>query len=83
MRLVGASNFYITVPFLLEAVISALIGVGCLACASHWPQAFTSFIKRKGSKSRFSLYLDRVEPDAVLAMLGVAIVGLILSIIPR
>ena len=28
MRLVGASNFYITVPFLLEAVISALIGVG-------------------------------------------------------
>ena len=31
MRLVGASNFYITVPFLLEAVISALIGVA-LAC---------------------------------------------------
>ena len=27
MRLVGASNFYITLPFLLEAVISALIGV--------------------------------------------------------
>ena len=26
MRLVGASNFYITVPFLLGAVISALIG---------------------------------------------------------
>ena len=31
MRLVGASNVYITLPFLLEAVISALIGVA-LAC---------------------------------------------------
>ena len=31
MRLVGASNIYITVPFLLGAVISALIGVA-LAC---------------------------------------------------
>ena len=33
MRLVGASNLYITLPFLLEAVISAVIGAG-LACAT-------------------------------------------------
>ena len=33
MRLVGASNFYITVPFLLEAVFSAFIGIA-LACAT-------------------------------------------------
>ena len=38
MRLVG-SNFYITVPFLLGAVISALIGVfpACLTMA--WPES--------------------------------------------
>ena len=33
MRLVGASNFYITVPFLLEAVFSAFIGI-VLACVT-------------------------------------------------
>src|SRR4051794_10668464 len=33
MRLVGASNFYITLPFLLEAILSALVGAG-LACAT-------------------------------------------------
>jgi cell division transport system permease protein len=33
MRLVGASNFYIQLPFILEAAIAGLIGsvVGCLA----------------------------------------------------
>ncbi len=33
MRLVGASNLYITLPFLLEALISAIVGAG-LACAT-------------------------------------------------
>ena len=45
MRLVGASNFYITLPFLFEAVISALIGVGCLPHAPlHWPHGVYTFV---------------------------------------
>ncbi len=35
MRLVGASNFYIQLPFLLEAVLAALIGA-VLACGTLW-----------------------------------------------
>lgn len=33
MRLVGASNFYIQLPFIVESVVAALIGAG-LACAT-------------------------------------------------
>jgi cell division transport system permease protein len=40
MRLVGASTLYIALPFLLEAVVSAVIGVvlagGALAAFMHW-----------------------------------------------
>ena len=31
MRLVGASNFYIQLPFLLEAVLAALVGAAVAA----------------------------------------------------
>ena len=33
MRLVGASTLYITLPFLLEALVTALVGVGLAAGA--------------------------------------------------
>ena len=33
MRLVGASTLYITLPFLLEALVTALIGVALAAAA--------------------------------------------------
>jgi cell division transport system permease protein len=52
MRLVGASNFYITVPFLLGAVISALIGVAlaCLTMAAGFTSgSFAGSATRSGS----------------------------------
>ena len=79
MRLVGASNLYITLPFLFEAVISALIGAG-LACATLASGVYF-IIMRKAEVSIQSLPWIGWD-QAVLAMLGVAVVGLVLSIIP-
>jgi cell division transport system permease protein len=79
MRLVGASNFYITLPFLLEAAISALIGAG-LACASL-AAAFYFIIVRKAQVSIQSLNWIGWN-DAFLTMGAVAAVGLLLAVIP-
>ena len=79
MRLVGASNLYITLPFLFEAVISALIGA-FLACATLASGVYF-VIKRKAEVSIQSLPWIGWN-QTVLAMVGVAVVGLILSIIP-
>jgi cell division transport system permease protein len=79
MRLVGASNLYITLPFLLEAVLSALVGAG-LACATLASGVYF-VITRKAQVSLQALpWIGWSE--AGLAMAGVAAVGLVLSIIP-
>ena len=79
MRLVGASNLYITLPFLFEAVIAALIGA-LLACATLASGVYF-VIKRKAEVSIQSLPWIGWN-QTVLAMVGVAVVGLVLSIIP-
>jgi cell division transport system permease protein len=79
MRLVGASNLYITLPFLFEAVIAALIGA-LLACATLASGVYF-VIKRKAEVSIQSLPWIGWN-QTMLAMLGVAVVGLVLSIIP-
>jgi cell division transport system permease protein len=79
MRLVGASNLYITLPFLLEAVLSALVGAG-LACATLASGVYF-VITRKAQVSLQALPWIG-WPEAGLAMAGVAAVGLVLSIIP-
>ena len=79
MRLVGASNLYITLPFLFEAVISALIGVG-LACVTLASGVYF-VIMRKAEVSIQSLPWIGWN-QALLAMAGVAIVGLLLAIVP-
>lgn len=79
MRLVGASNLYITLPFLFEAVFSALVGA-VLACATLASGVYF-IIMRKAELSIQSLPWIGWH-QTVLAMTGVAIVGLILSIIP-
>ena len=79
MRLVGASNLYITLPFLLEAMISAIVGAG-LACATLASGVYF-VIMRKAEVSLQALpWIGWSE--AALAMAGVAVVGLVLSIIP-
>jgi cell division transport system permease protein len=79
MRLVGASNLYITLPFLFEAVISALVGAA-LACATL-ASAVYFVIKRKAEVSIQALPWIGWN-EAFLTMTGVAAVGLVLSIIP-
>lgn len=79
MRLVGASNLYITLPFLFEAVIAALIGA-LFACATLASGVYF-VIKRKAEVSIQSLPWIGWN-QTLAAMLGVASVGLILSIIP-
>ena len=79
MRLVGASNLYITLPFLLEAMISALIGIALASATLVTGVYFV--IMRKAEVSIQSLPWIGWSQTG-LAILGVAIVGLALSIIP-
>ena len=79
MRLVGASNFYITVPFLLEAVISALIGVG-LACATLAAAVYFWVIRGVQETIRFVAWIGWRQTG--LAMLAMVVVGVVLAVIP-
>ncbi len=79
MRLVGASNFYITVPFLLEAVISALIGVG-LACLTLSAAVYFWVIRGVQETIRFVAWIGWRQTG--LAMLAMVVVGLVLAVIP-
>ena len=36
MRLVGASNLYISLPFLMETLVAALVGIALLAAGDRW-----------------------------------------------
>ena len=79
MRLVGASNLYITLPFLFEAMISALIGISLASATLVTGVYFV--IMRKAEVSIQSLPWIGWSQTG-LAILGVAVVGLALSIIP-
>lgn len=79
MRLVGASNLYITLPFLLEAIFSAVIGIG-LACVTLASGVYF-VIMRKAQVSIQSLAWIGWN-QAFIAMAGVAVVGILLSIVP-
>ncbi len=79
MRLVGASNLYITLPFLFEAIISAIIGAG-FACVTLASGVYFIIIKKAEVSIQSLPWIGWNQ--AWLAMAGVAIVGLLLSIIP-
>jgi cell division transport system permease protein len=79
MRLVGASNFYITMPFLLGALISALIGVA-LACITMAAGVYFWIIRGAQKTIRFVAWIGWEQ--TLLAMLGVAVVGVVLAVIP-
>ena len=79
MRLVGASNFYITVPFLLEAVFSALIGIA-LACATLAAGVNFWIINGVAESVRFVAWIGWRQTG--LAMLGIVLVGVVLAVIP-
>jgi cell division transport system permease protein len=79
MRLVGASNLYVMLPFLLEALVSALVGI-LLASATLAAALYFIIIQKAEVLIQASPWIG--WQHAGLAMAGVAIVGLLLSIIP-
>jgi cell division transport system permease protein len=79
MRLVGASNFYITVPFLLEAVISALAGVA-LACLTLGTGVYIWIMRGVRETIRFVAWIGWRQTG--LAMAAIVAVGIVLAVVP-
>ena len=79
MRLVGASNWYIMLPFLLESLLVALAGAA-LACATlAGIQQFAIVEKAKPALQGFAWVGWN---HVAIAMLGVVVVAVLLSMIP-
>lgn len=79
MRLVGASTLYIALPFLLEALVTAVIGV---ALASGALGAFMWFgiHERAGDQLKFMPWIGL--PEYTYSVVAVAILGPILTVLP-
>ena len=79
MRLVGASTLYIALPFLLEAVVTAVIGVALAAGAMG---AFMWF----GVRQRLEDFVGFIPwiglPEYLVAVAVVAVVGPLLTLLP-
>ena len=79
MRLVGASTSYITLPFLLEAMVTALIGVG-LAAAALGAFMYFGIHERAGDQLKFMPWIGMEE--YTVAVFWIAILGPILTLLP-
>ncbi len=79
MRLVGASSLYIQLPFLLESLLAALLGV---ALASAALLAFMYFViyERLRPSSNIVAWVD--WGDGLWAVAWIALIGLVLSLVP-
>ena len=79
MRLVGASSLYISVPFLMETLIAALIGIGLAAGALF---AFMYFViyGRLRPASNIVEWVD--WQDSYTAVAGIAVLGVLLTLVP-
>ena len=79
MRLVGASSWYIQLPFVLEAVLAALLGAG-LGCASI--ALFMALVvdRRLRGHSQITEWID--WGDAFFAMGVIVALGVLLAAIP-
>ena len=79
MRLVGASNSYILLPFLLESLVAGAVGAGLAAAslaAGYW------FIVVKNAQVSIQALRWITWEHAFVAMLWVALLGIVLSIVP-
>ncbi|HEY2878499.1 permease-like cell division protein FtsX [Nocardioides sp.] len=79
MRLVGASTLYIALPFLLEGVVTAILGVA-LAAVALW--AFMEFAVKKQLANDLSFIPWVGTHDYLLALIVIAIMGPLLTLIP-
>ena len=79
MRLVGASNFYIMAPFLIESLVAALVGAA-LACGTL--AALERFVIIEKAKPAIETIQWIGWEHVGLAMVGLVVVAVVLSIIP-
>src|SRR5690349_21843974 len=79
MRLVGASTMYIALPFLLEALVTAIVGVG-LAALALW--GFMEFVVRKQLSHDLSFIPWVTNHDYLQALGAIMILGPLLTIVP-
>ncbi|MCW2821827.1 MAG: transporter permease [Marmoricola sp.] len=79
MRLVGASTLFISLPFLMETLIAALVGIGLAAGAL---MAFMYFViyDRLRPASHIVEWVD--WQDSYTAVVGIAILGMLLTLVP-
>ena len=79
MRLVGASSLYIQLPFLMEALVAAFVGVLLAAGAIA---AFMHFViyERLRQTSNIVAWVDWA--DSLWAMGWIAVIGLLLTLVP-
>ena len=78
MRLVGASNLYISLPFLLETLVAAIIGAVLATGAVSLVMWFVYAKLRNNSQ-----IVEWVAwPDAVQAVGLIAVVGVLITLIP-
>ncbi len=79
MRLVGASSVYISLPFLMETLVAALIGIG-LSAATLMTFMYVVIYGRLRPGSNIVEWVD--WRDSYLAVAGIAILGVLLTLIP-
>ncbi|HWJ83079.1 MAG TPA: permease-like cell division protein FtsX [Nocardioides sp.] len=84
MRLVGASTLYIALPFLLEALVTAIVGVGLAAGALA---AFQEFAINRGMAPTVTFlpwidWKDYVQSLIGVLPPGIALLGPALTLIP-
>jgi cell division transport system permease protein len=79
MRLVGASTLYIALPFLLEALVTALISVGLAAGALA---AFIYFAVERSLSGVLGFIPWVGWPEYFIAVLAVAVLGPLLTLVP-
>jgi len=79
MRLVGASSLYIQMPFLLEALFAALVGV-LLAAGAIGLFLYVVVYRLLRPNSNLVAWVD--WGDGVFAILAITVVGLALTLIP-
>ncbi len=79
MRLVGASTLYITLPFLLEALVTALIGL-VLATGALGAFMYFGIHQRAGDQLKFMPWIGM--PEFTVAVGVIAVLGPILTLLP-
>ncbi len=79
MRLVGASNTYITLPFVLETLLAGLVGAA-LAAGTLTAAVYTFVIRNAQVSIQTLPWIG--WPQLGIAVVGLALVAILLSIIP-